>query len=139
MVFGRSRANYVSSPTTATLSLKWSTPCSNPQGSVCHAVTLSMPTGVIRLSCSKILLGKKLFIMADKARAKEEDVNRCRCCERQRSQAAGWRVWHSKVRDASDPLFTAQVLFFSWNLFFLQTTIQKGMCAHAKSAHDSSY
>jgi hypothetical protein len=78
-----------------------------------------MPTGVIRLSCSKILLEKKLFIMADKARAKEEDVNRCRCRERQRSQAAaGWRVLHSKVRDASDPLFTAQVLFFSWNLFF---------------------
>ena len=39
----------------------------------------------------------ELFIMADKARARGEDVKRRRCCERQRAKAGGWRsLAHSR-------------------------------------------
>ena len=43
------------------------------------------------MSCSIDFLSVLLFIIADKATARGEDVKRCRCCERQRAKAGGWR------------------------------------------------
>ena len=36
------------------------------------------------------------FIMEDKARARGEDVKRCRCCERQRAKDQNWKSWERR-------------------------------------------
>ena len=104
---------------------------------VLHAVSLSMPTKLFVCHARKFSLKKSCLLWRETARAKEVDVKRCRCCERQRAKAAGWPVLalaFKEERPPATPSLLHRSFFFHGTYFFDKQPFKK-VCVRMQSRH----